>query len=382
MKFLQEGGMKMKKQQRKKRKRGLLSVMTAAVLAAGIGASFSGMSVMAAGTENPIQTAETGEVTVNFKRVEDSSSERGEISGISAQGDVIWQYVTETYPRTELDRVNDIGTFDGRYYLVEGGTVKAFDLGSGSVIWSNDEFTGCAYGSDFGEDGTLYVCGYYGPDLFVVDGDGNTLKRIDFFHKDYIWPHKIEYLGDQLAITYSGTPSGAEETLYINLGDYSLASGPNAGATAGAAGSPVTDSAVETITASSYLEEPQYGLSHGTANLMDGDLSTAWVESAEGQGEGEAITLKLNGTYEVSGFTIYAGYQKNGDIYAKNSRPARITVIFSDGSSQSMELSDINGPQKITFGKPVNTSSIRFVIDSVYPGNKYQDTAVSEISLF
>ena len=161
----------MKKQQRKKRKRGLLSVMTAAVLAAGIGASFSGMSVMAAGTENPVQTAETGEVTVNFKRVEDSSSERGEISGISAQGDVIWQYVTETYPRTELDRVNDIGTFDGRYYLVEGGTVKAFDLGSGSVIWSNDEFTGCAYGSDFGEDGTLYVCGYYGPDLFVVDVD-------------------------------------------------------------------------------------------------------------------------------------------------------------------------------------------------------------------
>ena len=144
----------------------------------------------------------------------------------------------------------------------------------------------------------------------------------------------------------------------------------------------MTDSAVETITASSYLEEPQYGLSHGTANLMDGDLSTAWVESAEGQGEGEAFTLKLNGTYEVSGFTIYAGYQKNGDIYAKNSRPARITVIFSDGSSQRMELSDINGPQKITFGKPVNTSSIRFVIDSVYPGNKYQDTAVSEISLF
>ena len=265
---------------------------------------------------------------------------------------------------------------------MEGGTVKALDLGSGAVIWSNDEFTGCAYGSDFGEDGTLYVCGYYGPDLFVVDRDGNMLKRIDSFRENYIWPHKIKYLGDQLAITYSGTPSGAEETLYINLSDYSLASGPNAGATAGVTGSSVTDSAVETITASSYLEEPQYGLSHGTANLMDGDLSTAWVENAAGQGEGEAFTLKLNGTYKVSGFTIYAGYQKNGDIYAKNSRPAKITVIFSDGVSQDVELSDINGPQKITFATAVNTSSLRIVIDSVYPGNKYEDTAISEISLF
>ena len=85
----------MKKKQGKKIKSRLLSVMTAAVLAGGIGASFSGTPVMAAGTENPVQVAETGEVTVNFKRVEDSSSERGEISGISAQGDVIWQYVTE-----------------------------------------------------------------------------------------------------------------------------------------------------------------------------------------------------------------------------------------------------------------------------------------------
>ena len=115
---------------------------------------------------------------------------------------------------------------------------------------------------------------------------------------------------------------------------------------------------------------------------MDGDLSTAWVESADGSGEGEAFTLKLNGTYKVSGFTIYAGYQKNEDIYAKNSRPEKMTVMFSDGTRQDVELADINGPQKITFGAAVNTSSMRFIIQSVYPGTKYQDTAVSEIALF
>ena len=150
----------------------------------------------------------------------------------------------------------------------------------------------------------------------------------------------------------------------------------------GTMGSPVTDSAVENISASSYLEEPQYGLYHGVSNLMDGDLSTAWVESVDGQGEREAFTLKLNGTYKVSGFTIYAGYQKNKDIYTKNSRPAKMTVMFSDGTRQDVELDDINGPQKITFDTAVNTSSVRLTIQSVYSGTKYQDTAVSEISLF
>ena len=322
-------------------------------------------------------------VSVDFRRIEDDSNERGEITGISNEGSSVWKYITADYSRTELDRINDIGVFEGRYYFVEGGIVKALDLKDGSTIWSNEEFGGCAYGSAFKDDGTLFICGYYGPDLFVVDKDGKTLKKIDSFHKDYMWPHKLEILGDQLAITYSGTPSGTEEILYIDLSDYSLVPGRTSSMpVSGTMGSPVTDSAVENISASSYLEEPQYGLYHGVSNLMDGDLSTAWVESVDGQGEGEAFTLKLNGTYKVSGFTIYAGYQKNEDIYTKNSRPAKMTVMFSDGTRQDVELDDINGPQKITFDTAVNTSSVRLTIQSVYSGTKYQDTAVSEISLF
>ena len=74
--------------------------------------------------------------------------------------------------------------------------------------------------------------------------------------KAEMWPHN-ELLGEQLAITYSGTPSGTEETLYINLSDYSLASGRISDASdSGTEGAAVTDSAVENISASSYLEEP------------------------------------------------------------------------------------------------------------------------------
>lgn len=379
--------MKVKMKQMQKEKNRFPAVLAAAVLAGCIAGYCPGIPVEAAQAEvmedgaalSPEETA----AAVNFRGIQESFQEHGEIAGISEQGNVLWEYVTQSYPRTELDQVNDIGIYDGKYYLAEEGVVKAFDLRDGSVIWSNSEFGGRAYGSAFDEDGTLYLCGYYGPDLFVVDKGGNTEKIISVIDSNYMWPYKMEILGEWIAVTFAGTPSGGDEVIYINRSDYSISRSPDFGtADSGTENSPVSANAVESVTASSFLEEPQYGLVHNASNLMDGDLSTAWVESADGQGEGEAVTLKLNGTYKISGFIIHAGYQKNEDIYLKNSKPAKITVLFSDGTSQDVGLFNINGPQKITFRTAVNTSSMRIVIDSVYPGTKYQDTAVSEISLF
>lgn len=144
----------------------------------------------------------------------------------------------------------------------------------------------------------------------------------------------------------------------------------------------VTMSAVSSVTASCYLEEPQYGLTHGPTNVTDGSLSTAWVENAYGQGEGESITLNLSGKYRVSGFTINAGYQKSASTYENNSRPYKLRVSFSDGNSVEVSLEDTNTQQRVTFNSAVETSSVTFTIVSVYAGSKYEDTAITEISLF
>lgn len=147
---------------------------------------------------------------------------------------------------------------------------------------------------------------------------------------------------------------------------------------------PVSMDAIANVTATSYLAEPEYGLSHDPYCVVDGSLSSVWVENAVGQGEGESITLQLDGIYQVSGFTIHAGHQESWDLYDKNSRPASLLVRFSNetSSSQSVSLEDYFGQQQITFPSPVETSSVTFVIESVYPGYKYQDTVISEISLF
>lgn len=115
---------------------------------------------------------------------------------------------------------------------------------------------------------------------------------------------------------------------------------------------------------------------------MDGTLQNAWVEGAVGYGIGEWIQFSFNGTYTVSGIKIYSGYQKSTDIYQKNSRPQDVRIVFSDGTEESFTLDDIDGIQTIYFTKGMNTDMLTLYIESVYPGTKYEDTAISEINLF
>lgn len=144
----------------------------------------------------------------------------------------------------------------------------------------------------------------------------------------------------------------------------------------------VSMDAISSVFATSYLIEAEYDLIHDPSNLFDESLSKAWVEAVSGHGEGESITVQLNETYKVSGFNINAGYQKNDDVYGKNSRPATLLVTFSDGTGIDITLKDVNEQQQIFFPSTVETSSITLTIQSVYPGSKYEDTVISEIQFF
>ena len=128
--------------------------------------------------------------------------------------------------------------------------------------------------------------------------------------------------------------------------------------------------------------EERLGFYHKPSNVIDGDNATAWVEDADGQGEGESLTIELDDTYAVSGFIINAGYQKNTEVYDNNSRPKELIVSFSDGQRLTVELNDYYDAQKIVFDSSLETTSVTFTINDVYPGGKYEDTVISEIRLF
>ncbi len=135
-----------------------------------------------------------------------------------------------------------------------------------------------------------------------------------------------------------------------------------------------------TLCTSSALA-PAQGSSYGPRNLADGDDKTAWVEGSSGQGVGEFVVLEFDTPRTVRGLTIRNGYDKSADLFAKNSRVKDIELRFSSGASVTATLSDQPGPQRLALSQPIEAKWVELVIRSVYPGSKYADTAINEISV-
>jgi hypothetical protein len=55
--------------------------------------------------------------------------------------------------------------------------------------------------------------------------------------------------------------------------------------------------------------------------------------------------------------------------------------VFSGGENLAVKLDDRMGAQTIPLDKPIRASGIRFVIEEVYPGSRYTDTAISKLSV-
>lgn len=123
-------------------------------------------------------------------------------------------------------------------------------------------------------------------------------------------------------------------------------------------------------------------MTHSADRLIDGDISTAWVEGMSGQGIKESVSVYFDGEYLINGIKINAGYQKNDELYSKNSRPAKVGIVFSDGTYEVHELDDVNNVQDIVFYGAMVTSKVSLMIEDVYSGTKYEDTAISEISIY
>lgn len=145
-----------------------------------------------------------------------------------------------------------------------------------------------------------------------------------------------------------------------------------------AAGESCARSGFATYCASSMLK-PQFGNSYGVANLFDASTGTAWVEGASGSGIGEWITIEFEAPRRVKSIRVQNGYQKTPDIFAKNNRVRQIRLQFSGGESQTFTLDDKFSAQLLTLRSPVTAYWLQFVIDDVWAGNKYTDTAITKL---
>ena len=142
--------------------------------------------------------------------------------------------------------------------------------------------------------------------------------------------------------------------------------------------------------ASSLLED-QYGIYY-MENCFDHNSKTTWAEGEKGDGIGQSITgiwTSKTGEWWITGIALKAGYQKSEDIYYKNNRPRGVEVfIYSDVSEESYSylatLEDYLGGQCIVFDDWIPIKGpmhVAVAIYSVYRGNKYSDTCISEMDL-
>ena len=150
---------------------------------------------------------------------------------------------------------------------------------------------------------------------------------------------------------------------------------------------------VASADASSNLPEAN-DKKYDAANLVDGNYETAWVEGVDGTGIGESITLKLGEESKVYGIQLYNGYLANGDLYEKNGLVTEVQVDFGGGNVVTKEvygnyygwgsvedLASLN-LNKIELNEPVTTDTIVITIKNATAGNKYDDTCISEITVY
>lgn len=142
------------------------------------------------------------------------------------------------------------------------------------------------------------------------------------------------------------------------------------------------------ILASSTLLTSEFG-DYGPKNLMDNDLSAAWVENAQGDGCGESVTFLFPENTVITGIDIVTGYCKNEDIFYKNSAPSLLACYSTEGACY-IDLSDLAADYSLAkeglfyeFQEPLEADgSITFFISAVRQGWKYADTCISELHVY
>lgn len=134
-----------------------------------------------------------------------------------------------------------------------------------------------------------------------------------------------------------------------------------------------------TATASS-TRAPIGGGPYPPANVLDGDLRTAWVEGVAGPGVGEWIQLDFDREVQLSRVRITPGYFKSGKLWRENNRLAAATYHFSDGSARSVNFADQMETQSLEIAG-MKTHWVRITIDNIYGGSAdSEDTPISEIT--
>ena len=149
---------------------------------------------------------------------------------------------------------------------------------------------------------------------------------------------------------------------------------------------------LDTQTASSYLKGTK-NISYIPKNMHDLNYETAWVEGVDGYGVGESVTYHFPPeSPRITSLIVVNGYVKSEKTWKENSRVKKLKMYISDVPYVILNLEDTRKEQifnvaPLGYGdrkdwdklKAKPWWSIKFEIMEVYEGDKYDETAITEI---
>lgn len=137
---------------------------------------------------------------------------------------------------------------------------------------------------------------------------------------------------------------------------------------------------VKVSASSAYPEEN--GISYQPDRSIDAKASSAWVEGEQGSGLGSWIEYDLGDAKTVAKVTVWGGLWYSADYWGRANRPKELEISFSDGTKQVVTLKNEMRSQEFVLPAAVKTSTVRLKVKSIYDGNTWLDTAISEVQIF
>lgn len=115
--------------------------------------------------------------------------------------------------------------------------------------------------------------------------------------------------------------------------------------------------------------------------MLDGDTATAWNNSGQDVplGVGEELRVEFPEPVWLTGIVLANGDQRDDDRYLGNARVQRARVVLDAGVSFVVTFLDQQGRQAVQLDVPELTTGLRLEILQTYPGDTYDDLAISEL---
>ena len=136
---------------------------------------------------------------------------------------------------------------------------------------------------------------------------------------------------------------------------------------------------ISKISASSQIT--QDGINNGATAAIDGDEITSWQEGADGDGIGEALFINLTRDYEIRYIKFKLGNWRSAETYRQNNRPRKLAVQIGD-VVYNVEFPDGQTEYCLALSKDLSANYISITIQSVYSGDDWDDTCISEVEIY